>query len=146
MVSMSMQRLLTGRSYYQGKQDHIHINQDYEHAYNFIYSKVNHLVTPSNISDVLGKKIEHIHVVDFVDGILWDQQSKLDPNTPLYIYNYDEYEHGGVYVKKLNPDTDVVNTNLCLINPNVTRHIPSQMADLFRKKTVPIIYRAQKKR
>lgn len=144
MVSITMQRLIDGATCYQGNKGGMNIEQDYDQGvYKFIYSNVNYIVTPSNISDALGKKIEHIHVVR--DGILWNQQSKLDPNTPLYVYNYNKYdtEFYGVYVKILNPDTEVVNKNLCLISPERTGHIPPQMAELFRQKTAPIRYRAQ---
>ena len=142
MVSISMERIINGATCYQGNKDYLSVKQDNEEACHFIYSKANCLVTPSNISDVLKTKIEHIHVIKW-DGISWNQQSKLDPNTSLYVYNYDEYEDGSVYVKILDPNTAVVNEKLCLISPEKTRHIPSKMAELFRQKTAPIIYSPQ---
>ncbi len=142
MISISMERLVTGATCYQGYKDHMNVKQnDTKETYSFIYSKANRIVTPSNISDVLKKKIEHIHVIT-CDGISWDQQSKIDPNALLYVYNYDKYDNkGGVYVKILPPDTEVVNEKLCLINPETTGHIPSRMAELFRQKTAPIAVR-----
>lgn len=140
MISISMQKLINGATCYHGNKDYMNIKQDdVQDTYNFIYSKANCIVTPSNISDVLKQKIEHIHVVIDWKGILWNQQSKLDPNASLYVYNYDEYEDGGVYVKILEPDTEVVNKNLCLINPKTTRRMPVQMAELFRQKTASIV-------
>lgn len=144
MVSISMKRLVTGRTCFQGEQESMNVNNRYAGHYHFIYSKANCIVTPSNISDVLGKKIEHIHVVDSLGIISWDQKSELDPNTSLYVYNYDKYDtDGGVYVKKLNPDTEIVNANLCLISPKQTKHIPAKMSELFRQKTAPIVRSAQ---
>lgn len=142
MISMSMQRLVTGCTCYQGREDDMNIDND-DSEYNFIYNKANCLVTPSNISDVLRKKIEHIHVIDSLGGISWNQQSKLDSSTSLYVCNYDDYETGSVYVEILEPDTDVVNKNLCLISPKKTGHIPSKMAELFRQKIAPVKYRTQ---
>lgn len=145
MVSVYMQRLVNGATCYHGQKGYMHIKQDgYYEGLDFIYSNVNCLVTPSNISDVLKKKIEHIHVIRIMDTILWNQQSKLDPDTPLYVYNRDVYDDdGGVYVRILDSNTQVVNKNLCLISPKTTGHIPSKMAELFRQKTVSTIHNAQ---
>ncbi len=144
MISMSMERLITGRTRYQGREEYVGIKQDnYHQSYNFIYSNVKYPVTPLNISEVLGKEIKRIHVVDILGTILWDQQSELDPNTSLYVYNCDEYEPDSVYVKILEPDIEVVNTNACLIHPESTRHVPAKMAALFRQKTAPIGYHTQ---
>ena len=142
MISMSMERLITGATCYQGRTGHMEIDYGNDNKYDFIYSGVNSLVTPSNISDILGKQIKHIHVIER-GAISWDQQSKLDPNASLYVYNYDKYEAGGVYVKVLHPDTEIVNKNLCLIGPKQTKRIPSQMAEFFKQKTAPIMRSAQ---
>jgi hypothetical protein len=83
-------------------------------------------------------------VVDhYLGAIQWNQESKLDPNTSLYVLNYDMYEPGSVYVEVMDPNIKIVNKNLCLINPEQTRHIPSKMAELFRQKTAPIRYHTQ---
>ena len=147
MIEISMTRLISGASCYQGNNGYINFNQDFNNTYDFVYSRINYPVTPSNISDVLGKKIKNINVVESWPEILWEQQSKLDPNTPLYVCNCDEYDdEGGVYVKILDPNTDIVNKNLCLVHPSKTKHIPSQMAELFRNKTAPVVYHTQRVR
>jgi len=145
MIKVSVNRLISGASCYQGCSGYINFNHDFDNTYDFVYSRINYPVTPSNISDVLGKKVKNINVVKSWPEILWDQQSNLDPNTPLYVCNCDEYDNeGGVYVKILDSNTDVVNTNLCLVHPSKTGHIPSLMAELFRKKTAPVAYHAQR--
>lgn len=142
---MSMKRLIAGAIFYQGNKEHMNIDQNYYNEYKFIYSRLNTPVTPSNISKALKKKIKHIHVVDDFGVISWNQESELNPNTPLYVYNYDKYEQGSVYAKILSPDTEIVNKNLHLISPKKTGHMPSQMAELFKQKTAPIRYISQSK-
>lgn len=110
-------------------------------GFNFIYNGANELIYESNIREILGQDLQHIHVrhnSGISYGLVEHNQeenkygkSNIDPNQPLYVYDYNDKE---AYVEKIPKDTIVVNDKLCQIYPNVTGHIPTAMSLLFQKK------------
>lgn len=123
----------------------INLDATIKAKFNFIYNRSGKLIYESNIREVLGQDLQHIHVrhnSGISYGLVEHNQEKnkygktyIDPYQPLYVYDYNDKE---AYVEKIPNDTIVVNDKLCQIYPEVTGHIPTYMSLLFQKKIEPL--------
>lgn len=112
--------------------------------FDFIYSRSNKLIYESNIREILGQNIQHIHVRQTSGN--WygyvahnqesnDRVSNIKPDTPLYVYKFNDQE---AFVEEIPNGTIIVNDNICQIYPEITKHIPAYMSYLFKNKTEPV--------
>lgn len=111
--------------------------------FNFIYNKANKMIYASNIRQILGMDLKCLVVKNLgeYNHISFDRISKyLSPNTPLYIYRFNNDKDYGLeaFVETIPNNTVVVNDKMCEIYPHVTGHIPAHMSLLFKNKTEPV--------
>ena len=107
--------------------------------FHFIYNRANKMIYTTNIRQILGQDFKYIHSLGhygYTKYTQYNQESKLNPNIPLYVCRYDDKE---VYVQTIIDDVIVVNDKLCEIYPKVTGHIPAHMSHLFNNKTEPVL-------
>ena len=107
---------------------------DKDNVFDFIYCTTDTLIYKSNIREVLKSDFKRINLripnVFYRDSILYDQESKIDPNIPLFVRRYDDDE---VIVEKIRENKIVVNRDLLQLQPQATGQCPDKLLELLKR-------------